>query len=43
MNDFNNLFGIFGLSLGRLRTFLRAVEAGNISKTEQGDPIKQSQ
>ena len=43
MNDFARLFDISGLSLDRLRTFLRVVEAGNISKAAQGDSNRQSQ
>jgi DNA-binding transcriptional LysR family regulator len=43
MNNFERLFDVSGLSLDRLRTFLRVVEAGNLSKAAQGDPTKQSQ
>lgn len=43
MNEFERLFAVSGLSLDRLRTFLRVVEAGNLSKAASGDPTKQSQ
>ncbi|MEX1114753.1 MAG: LysR family transcriptional regulator [Akkermansiaceae bacterium] len=43
MNEFERLFDVSGLSLDRLRTFLRVVEAGNLSKAASGDPTKQSQ
>lgn len=43
MNQFERLFATSGLSLDRLRTFLRVVEAGNLSKAAQGDATKQSQ
>lgn len=43
MNNFERLFDVSGLSLDRLRTFLRVVEAGNLSKAAQGDATKQSQ
>lgn len=43
MNQFERLFAVSGLSLDRLRSFLRVVEAGNLSKAAMGDPIKQSQ
>ena len=43
MNDFERLFDVSGLSLDRLRTFLRVVEAGNLSKAASGDPTRQSQ
>lgn len=43
MNKFERLFDISGLSLDRLRTFLRVVEAGNLTKAAQGDVTKQSQ
>ena len=43
MNEFARLFAVSGLSLDRLRTFLRVVEAGNLSKAALGDPTKQSQ
>ena len=43
MNQFERLFAVSGLSLDRLRTFLRVVEAGNLSKAALGDPTKQSQ
>ena len=43
MNDFERLFDVSGLSLDRLRTFLRVVEAGNLSKAASGDATRQSQ
>ena len=43
MNDFDRLFDVTGLSLDRLRSFLRVVEAGNLTKAAQGDVTKQSQ
>jgi DNA-binding transcriptional LysR family regulator len=43
MNEFERLFDVSGLSLDRLRTFLRVVEAGNLSKAAMGDTTKQSQ
>jgi DNA-binding transcriptional LysR family regulator len=43
MNEFERLFDVSGLSLDRLRTFLRVVEAGNLSKAAMGDATKQSQ
>lgn len=43
MNEFDRLFAVSGLSLDRLRTFLRVVEAGNLSQAAQGDVTKQSQ
>jgi DNA-binding transcriptional LysR family regulator len=43
MNDFTHLFDVSGLSLDRLRAFLRVVEAGGLAKAAQGDPTKQSQ
>jgi len=43
MNQFDRLFSLSGLSLDRLRTFLRVAEAGNLSKAAQGDVTKQSQ
>jgi DNA-binding transcriptional LysR family regulator len=43
MNEFERLFDVSGLSLDRLRTFLRVVEAGNLSNAASGDPTKQSQ
>jgi DNA-binding transcriptional LysR family regulator len=43
MNDFDRLFDVSGLSLDRLRSFLRVVEAGNLTKAAQGDTTKQSQ
>jgi hypothetical protein len=32
MNEFDRLFGISGLSLDRLRTFIRVVEAGCLTR-----------
>jgi DNA-binding transcriptional LysR family regulator len=43
MNEFERLFDVSGLSLDRLRSFLRVVEAGNLTKAAQGDVTKQSQ
>ena len=43
MNEFDRLFTLTGLSLDRLRTFLRVVEAGNLAKAAKGDVTKQSQ
>ena len=43
MNDFERLFAISGLSLDRLRSFLRVAEAGNLAKAARGDVTKQSQ
>ncbi|MCX6872212.1 MAG: LysR family transcriptional regulator, partial [Verrucomicrobia bacterium] len=43
MNEFDRLFALAGLSLDRLRTFLRVAEAGNLSKAALGDVTKQSQ
>jgi DNA-binding transcriptional LysR family regulator len=43
MNEFDRLFDVSGLSLDRLRTLLRVVEAGNLTKAAQGDVTKQSQ
>ena len=43
MNEFERLFAISGLSLDRLRTFLRVAEAGNLAKAALGDVTKQSQ
>jgi DNA-binding transcriptional LysR family regulator len=43
MNDFDRLFTTSGLSLDRLRTFLRVAEAGNLSKAAKGDVNRQSQ
>ncbi|MEY4483455.1 MAG: hypothetical protein RL693_907 [Verrucomicrobiota bacterium] len=40
---FEKLFSTAGLSLERLRSFLRVAEAGSITKAADGDPIKQSQ
>ncbi|MGD9417369.1 MAG: LysR family transcriptional regulator [Verrucomicrobiota bacterium JB025] len=43
MNGFERLFAVSGLSLDRLRTFLRVSEAGNLAKAALGDVTKQSQ
>ena len=43
MSKFERLFAVSGLSLDRLRTFLRVAEAGNLAKAAQGDVTKQSQ
>jgi DNA-binding transcriptional LysR family regulator len=43
MNEFDRLFDISGLSLDRLRTFLRVVEAGSLTRAAQGDVTRQSQ
>jgi DNA-binding transcriptional LysR family regulator len=43
MNDFERLFAISGLSLDRLRSFLRVAEAGNLAKAARGDATRQSQ
>jgi DNA-binding transcriptional LysR family regulator len=43
MNQFDRLFTVSGLSLDRLRTFLRVAEAGNLAKAAMGDVTKQSQ
>ena len=43
MNEFERLFTVSGLSLDRLRTFLRVAEAGNLAKAALGDVTKQSQ
>lgn len=43
MNKFDRLFDVSGLSLDRLRSFLRVVEAGNLTKAAKGDVTKQSQ
>ncbi|MFO0618982.1 MAG: LysR family transcriptional regulator [Polyangiaceae bacterium] len=40
---YDGLFAQQGLSLDRLRTFLRVVHAGNIALAAPGDPIRQSQ
>ncbi len=40
---FEKLFSTTGLSLERLRSFLRVSEAGSITRAADGDPIKQSQ
>lgn len=43
MNAYERLFAVSGLSLDRLRTFLRVAEAGNLAKAALGDVTKQSQ
>lgn len=43
MNEFERLFTVSGLSLDRLRTFLRVAEAGNLAKAAQGNVTMQSQ
>ena len=43
MNEFARLFTVSGLSLDRLRTFLRVAEAGNLAKAAKGDATQQSQ
>lgn len=43
MNDFEHLFAVSGLSLDRLRSFLRVADAGNLAKAAMGDVTKQSQ
>jgi len=43
MNKFERLFDVSGLSLDRMRTFLRVVDAGSLTKAAQGDVTKQSQ
>jgi DNA-binding transcriptional LysR family regulator len=43
MNKFERLFTVSGLSLDRLRTFLRVAEAGNLAKAAQGNVTMQSQ
>jgi DNA-binding transcriptional LysR family regulator len=43
MNEFERLFAVSGLSLDRLRTFLRVAEEGNLAKAAHGDITKQSQ
>lgn len=43
MNDFDRLFDVSGLSLDRLRSFLRVVEAGSLTRAARGDVTKQSQ
>jgi DNA-binding transcriptional LysR family regulator len=43
MKNFDRIFDVSGLSLDRLRTFLRVVEAGNLTKAARGDQTKQSQ
>ena len=43
MNQFEHLFDISGLSLDRLRSFLKVAEAGNLATAAQGDAVRQSQ
>lgn len=43
MNQFDQLFDVSGLSLDRLRSFLKVAEAGNLTTAAQGDAVKQSQ
>jgi DNA-binding transcriptional LysR family regulator len=43
MNQFEQLFDISGLSLDRLRSFLKVAEAGNLATAAQGDAVRQSQ
>lgn len=43
MNNFENFFDISGLSLDRLRSFLKVAEAGSLTQAAQGDQTKQSQ
>ncbi|RYD21669.1 MAG: LysR family transcriptional regulator [Verrucomicrobiaceae bacterium] len=43
MNEFERLFAISGLSLDRLRTFLRVAEAGNLARAAAGNVTMQSQ
>ena len=43
MNEFEQLFDISGLSLDRLRSFLKVAEAGNLATAAQGDAVRQSQ
>jgi DNA-binding transcriptional LysR family regulator len=43
MKEFDRIFDVAGLSLDRLRSFLRVVEAGSLTKAAQGDVTKQSQ
>lgn len=43
MNEFEQLFDISGLSLDRLRSFLKVAEAGNLTQAAQGDQTRQSQ
>jgi hypothetical protein len=43
MNEFDCLFDISGLSLDRLRTLIRVVEAGSLTRAAQGDVTRQSQ
>lgn len=43
MNKFEQLFDISGLSLDRMRSFLKVAEAGNLTKAARGDQVRQSQ
>lgn len=43
MNQFEHLFDISGLSIDRLRSFLKVAEAGNLATAAQGDVVRQSQ
>jgi DNA-binding transcriptional LysR family regulator len=43
MNQFEQLFDVSGLSLDRMRSFLKVAEAGNLSMAALGDQTKQSQ
>lgn len=43
MNKFEQLFDVSGLSLDRMRSFLKVAEAGNLSMAALGDQTKQSQ
>lgn len=43
MIEFERLFSVSGLSLDRLRTFLRVAEAGNLAKAALGNVTMQSQ
>lgn len=43
MSEFPQLFDVSGLSLDRLRSFLKVAEAGNLTQAAQGDQTRQSQ
>jgi DNA-binding transcriptional LysR family regulator len=43
MNQFEQLFDVSGLSLDRMRSFLKVSEAGNLTMAALGDQTKQSQ
>lgn len=43
MKEFDRIFDVSGLSLDRMRTFLRVVEAGNLTKAAKGEQTKLSQ